>query len=50
MKKWSKIMAFAVTGGVMLQTTGCDSSALLGSLASSLAPLAIELLLSGLVT
>ncbi len=48
--KYSKILAFVATGGVLLQATGCDSTSLLGSLASALVPLAVQLLLSGLGT
>lgn len=49
-RKYSRVLAFAVTGGVLLQTTGCDSTSMLGGLVSSLAPLALQLILGGLVT
>lgn len=45
-----KVLGFAITGGVLLQTTGCDSTGLFNSLASSLIPIALQVLLSGLVT
>ncbi len=39
-----------VTGGMLLQTTGCDQASLLETLTSTLAPLVIQLLLSGIAT
>lgn len=45
-----RFLGFAAAGGVLLETTGCDTASLVSSLASTLVPLALQLLLSGLVT
>jgi hypothetical protein len=50
LQRLCKVLAFAATGGVLLQTTGCDTTSLLTSLASTLVPLALQLLLSGIGT
>ncbi len=49
-QKLPRLLAFAVTGGMLLQTTGCDQASLLETLTSTLAPLVIQLLLSGIAT
>ncbi len=49
-KRYCRILALAATGSILLQTTGCDATTLLGSLSSTLVPLAFQLILGGLVT
>jgi hypothetical protein len=49
-QRYCRVLAFAVTGGVLLQAAGCDATSLLGGLSSTLLPLALQLILGGLGT
>ena len=49
-KRYCRVLAFGVTGGVLLQAAGCDATSLLGGLSSTLLPLAFQLILGGLGT
>jgi hypothetical protein len=50
LQKLCRVLTFVACGGVLLQLGGCSTSTLLPELASTLLPIVLQLLLSGLGT